>query len=63
MNIELERKKRERVEYWGPKIEGKQKEKRRPDDMTKVEWEEDKEKRRMTRPRHKLECLRKRGKK
>lgn len=45
MNTE-EQKEKERGEYWKEKVERKQKEKRRPIDMTKAEWEEEKTKRR-----------------
>jgi hypothetical protein len=56
-------KKNEREEYWKEKIEKKQKPKRRPPEMTKAEWEEEKGRKKMTKIRSRLDALREKAEK
>lgn len=55
---DLERE-RKRGKYWKGKVVKKQKEKRRPDGMTKAEWEKEKSQKRTTKVRNRKECLKK----
>ncbi len=47
----------EKPKYWEEKLERKEKSKRRPEGMSKKEWEEEKKKNRQSKTKSRLEVL------